>query len=139
MNPTQPKETLRQAFRAVVEPLLVPVGWWNRLIVVLGTYCILTTRITNGIFSGWGWMVLYSAIWLIVYQFNLANAYWRGSIDAHRGNVGGELREMVELEVNAKLVALEDLAKLCLKYGIPLSEVTPIIERGIGMKIVDDE
>jgi hypothetical protein len=108
------------------------VPWTIRLFVVVGTLC-LSLPITQ--FSFW----MYATVWIVTYQLALGIAYHRGLTDAHRERLPPDVREMFELEFNRKLVALEDLRTICIKYGVPPPEIFPVIERGFGVRLVVEE
>lgn len=121
--------------KAVIEVFRVPVGWLNRLYVVFGTALIL--------FAQYSWipLMLYIVIWWGIYLLVLANVFDRGQAAAYReldDDLPEDIAEMVAMHHNARMVALDDLADLCLKYGIPPEEAVPIIERGYGFRVVDD-
>lgn len=123
---------IRRAWRQFVAPLRLPVGLWNRLIVILGTGSIMLART-------WWVFFAYLAVWAYTYSLTLANVYARGAREAAREIAAAvDADEAFEMHLNRKLVALDDLAALCGRYGIPPEEVLPIIERGYGLHVVTD-
>lgn len=118
------------AFLAV--PFRVPIGWVNRLYVLAGTALILVVRYTMI------QVMVYVVIWWAIYLLILGNVFfrgWRAACQQMNDGVPEDIVEAVMLTHNARLVALDDLANLCMKYGIPPEEAVPIIERGYGIRV----
>lgn len=131
---------IRQFIGIVFWPFKVDIGWWNRLQVLIGTFC--TSAVMRGDIR-YDW--IYALIWFWVYQVTMILVYQRGQArgayrlvtDFQQFAQGRELREVMEMQLNRQWVAVEDLKRLCRKYGISFEEVKPIIERGFGMQVVD--
>lgn len=81
----------------------------------------------------WIWAAFWSPFTL---QWTLSNAYHNGARDfiASAGRVSPaqaeEFIEFLEMRANEKLVALEDLRDICIKYDVPLEEIEAIVRRG---------
>lgn len=111
--------------------LYAPVDWWSRAQVLIGTLCMVF--VTN-----YWVLVLYIALWGgVVYQAALSSAYYKGWNDflvdtglPTSPKEAEEFIEFVEMKMNMKVVALEDLRDICIKYNIPLEEMNPIVQRG---------
>lgn len=107
-------------------------GWWNRWVVVIGvmaSYGVLYTP--------WWVKLIYAVVWSLIFQMNLGIVYHRGADHAHRemyehmtGIKGDEIAQSVEMFVNSKMVALQDLKDIGMRYGIPAEELQSIVDRG---------